>query len=289
VFAALSRRLREYALLTRFDRPIGTLLLLWPTLWGLWLGAGGIPDSKLLVVFVLGTLLTRSAGCIINDFADRDVDPCVARTRERPLAARRISPYEAMALFVSLMLLALGLVLQLDTNTVLLSLVAAGLLGTYPLCKRFFPAPQLYLGVAFGWAIPMVFMATQGYIPTIGWMIFAATVIWACIYDTFYAMVDREDDRRIGIHSTALLFGRYDLLIIALLQVLMLALLAVVGVLADLGAIYFLSVVGAALLFIKQAWSARARTREACFEAFLDNNYVGLVLFIGIALATAQR
>lgn len=156
--SALSRRLREYVLLTRLNRPIGTLLLLWPTLWALWIGSGGIPDPLLLVVFVLGTLLTRSAGCIINDFADRNFDPHVARTRERPLAARRISPYEAIALFVVLMLLALALVLQLDTNTVLLSFVAAGLLATYPLFKRFFPAPQVYLGLAFGWAAPMAFM-----------------------------------------------------------------------------------------------------------------------------------
>ena len=287
--AAMKRRLREYMLLTRFDRPIGTLLLLWPALWALWISAGGVPDPKLVLIFVLGTLLTRSAGCIINDFADRDIDPHVERTRERPLASRRISPYEAIALFVFLMLLAFSLVLQLDTNTVMLSFVAAGLLGTYPLFKRFFPAPQLYLGIAFGWAVPMAFMATQGFVATTGWLIFVATVIWASIYDTFYAMVDRDDDRRIGIRSTALLFGQYDLLIIALLQVLMLALLAAVGVLADLGFIYFLSVAGAALLFSRQTWLARARTREACFRAFLDNHYVGLVLFVGIALATAQR
>ncbi|MFM7396447.1 MAG: 4-hydroxybenzoate octaprenyltransferase [Gammaproteobacteria bacterium] len=285
----MKRRLREYMLLTRFDRPIGTLLLLWPALWALWISAGGVPDPKLVLIFVLGTLLTRSAGCIINDFADRDIDPHVERTRERPLAARRISPYEAIALFVFLMLLAFSLVLQLDTNTVMLSFVAAGLLGTYPLFKRFFPAPQLYLGIAFGWAVPMAFMATQGFVATTGWLIFVATVIWASIYDTFYAMVDRDDDRRIGIRSTALLFGQYDLLIIALLQALMLALLAAVGVLADLGFIYFLSVAGAALLFSRQTWLARARTREACFRAFLDNHYVGLVLFVGIALATAQR
>lgn len=285
----MKRRLREYMLLTRFDRPIGTLLLLWPALWALWISAGGVPDPKLVLIFVLGTLLTRSAGCIINDFADRDIDPHVERTRERPLASRRISPYEAIALFVFLMLLAFSLVLQLDTNTVMLSFVAAGLLGTYPLFKRFFPAPQLYLGIAFGWAVPMAFMATQGFVATTGWLIFVATVIWASIYDTFYAMVDRDDDRRIGIRSTALLFGQYDLLIIALLQVLMLALLAAIGVLADLGFIYFLSVAGAALLFSRQTWLARARTREACFRAFLDNHYVGLVLFVGIALATAQR
>ncbi len=286
---ALKRRLHEYVLLTRFNRPIGTLLLLWPALWALWIGAGGIPDPILLTIFVLGTLLTRSAGCIINDFADRDFDPHVERTRERPLAARRVSPYEAIGLFVILMLLAFFLVLQLDTKTVLLSLVAGGLLGTYPLFKRFFPAPQLYLGIAFGWAVPMAFMATQGKIPLTGWLIFAATVIWACIYDTFYAMVDRDDDRRIGIRSTALLFGQYDLIIIAVLQVSMIAILALVGVLTGLGWLYFVGVACAAALFVSQSWSARGRGREVCFRAFLDNHYVGMVLFFGIALAIAQR
>jgi 4-hydroxybenzoate polyprenyltransferase len=289
VTPALKRRLHEYVLLTRLNRPIGTLLLLWPALWALWLSAGGIPDPLILTVFVLGTLLTRSAGCIINDFADRNFDPHVERTRDRPLAARRISPYEAIALFVALMLLAFILVLQLDTKTVLFSLVAAGLLATYPLFKRFFPAPQLYLGLAFGWAVPMAFMATQGEVPQVAWLVFAATVIWAGIYDTFYAMVDRDDDRRIGIKSTALLFGRHDLLIISLLQTSMLAILALVGLLADLGWIYFLSVAATAGLFVSQTWSARGRSREACFRAFLDNHYVGMVLFAGIALATAQR
>lgn len=286
---ALKRRLHEYVLLTRLNRPIGMLLLLWPALWALWIGAGGIPDPLLLIVFVLGTLLTRSAGCIINDFADRNFDPHVERTRERPLAARRVSPYEAIGLFVVLMLLAFFLVLQLDTKTVLLSWVAAALLATYPLFKRFFPAPQLYLGLAFGWAVPMAFMATQGKISLTGWLIFAATVVWACIYDTFYAMVDRDDDRRIGIRSTALLFGRQDLFIIAVLQALMIVMLTVVGVLADLGWIYFLGVVCAAGLFAWQLWSARGRDRESCFRAFLDNHYVGMVLFASIALATAQR
>lgn len=285
----LRRRLHEYVLLTRLNRPIGTLLLLWPTLWGLWIASAGIPDLQLLVIFTVGTLLTRSAGCIINDFADRDFDPHVERTRERPLAARRVSPFEAIALFVVLMLLAFVLVLQLDTLTVLMSLVAAGLLATYPLFKRFFPAPQLYLGIAFGWAVPMAFTATQGFVPTTGWLLFAATVIWACIYDTFYAMVDREDDRRIGIRSTALLFGRYDLVIIALLQLIMLVLLVVAGVTVGLSLPYFISLVAAAALFASQTWSARTRDRASCFRAFLNNHYVGLIVFVGIVLTTLQR
>ena len=287
--AALQRRLHEYVLLTRLNRPIGTLLLLWPVLWALWIAAQGFPGLKLLLVFLLGTLLTRSAGCIINDFADRDFDPHVERTRERPLAARRVSPYEALLLFAVLMLLALVVVLQLDVDTVRLSLVAALLLATYPFFKRFFPAPQLYLGIAFGWGVPMAFMAVLGEIPLLGWLIFAVTVIWAGIYDTIYAMVDRDDDRRIGIRSTALLFGQYDLLAIGILQGLMLALLLWIGVVADLSAPYFVSLGVVALLFTRQLRSTRTRDRAACFRAFLDNNYAGLAIFVGIALATLQH
>ncbi|MBU6377151.1 MAG: 4-hydroxybenzoate octaprenyltransferase [Gammaproteobacteria bacterium] len=286
---ALLRRLHEYALLTRLNRPIGTLLLLWPALWALWLAAGGLPDPALLAIFLVGTLLTRSAGCIINDFADRDIDPHVERTRERPLAARRVSPQEAIGLFVVLMLLALVLVLQLDVHTVLLSVVAALLLLTYPFFKRFFPAPQLYLGIAFGWAVPMAFTAVQGEVPPSGWLLFAATVTWAGIYDTFYAMVDRDDDRRIGVRSTALLFGRYDLLIIALLQGLMLLLLVAVGVLEGLGVFHYLALLLVAVLFALQLRAARNRERQACFRAFLDNNYVGLAVWVGIGIATLQR
>lgn len=285
---ALRRRLRDYALLTRLDRPIGTLLLLWPVLWALWLAAGGMPDLRLLIVFVVGTLLTRSAGCIINDFADREFDPHVERTRERPLAARRVSPSEAIVLFVVLMLLAFVVVLQLDARTVWLSLVAAALLASYPFCKRFFAAPQVYLGLAFGWGVPMAFVATTGRVPTTGWLIFASTVIWACIYDTFYAMVDREDDRRIGIRSTALWFGRHDLLVIGLLQALMLGLLIWIGRIAHLGSIYFLSLVVVTCLFARHLWWARHRDRAACFRAFLDNNYVGMIVWLGIAVATLQ-
>lgn len=286
---ALQRRLREYALLTRLNRPIGTLLLLWPVLWALWLAATGFPGWRLLLIFLLGTLLTRSAGCIINDFADRDFDPHVERTRERPLAARRISPREALALFALLMLLALVVVLQLDLATVLLSLIAALLLASYPFFKRFFPAPQLYLGIAFGWGVPMAFMAVRGAIPLLGWLVFAVTVLWACIYDTFYAMVDREDDRRIGIRSMALLFGKYDLLAIGVMQLLMLLLLIGIGELADLGLPYFGGLVVVTLLFARQLRSTQSRSRAACFQAFLDNNYVGLAVFVGIALATLQH
>lgn len=290
----LRRRLTEWVALTRFDRPIGWLLLLWPILWALWIAARGVPSAKLLVVFVAGTILTRSAGCIVNDLADRDFDPQVQRTRLRPLAARRISPYEAIALFVVLMLIALALVWQLDAHSVMLAFVAAGLMITYPFFKRFFPAPQVYLGMAFGWGVPMAFVATVGDVPRVGWLIFVIAIVWATIYDTFYAMVDRDDDRRIGVRSTALLFGVMDLFAIGALQFVMLAGLWFVGEQAALGNIYRASLVIVAALFAQQTWRARHREGPACFASFLANNYIGLVVFVGIALdfavaATAQH
>ncbi|MBU3671512.1 MAG: 4-hydroxybenzoate octaprenyltransferase [Sinobacteraceae bacterium] len=286
---ALRRRLREYVLLTRLDRPIGILLLLWPVLWALWLASGGLPEPKLLVIFVLGTILTRSAGCIVNDLADRDFDPHVSRTHARPLAARRISPHEAVTLFVLLSLLAFALVWQLDARTIALSVIAIVLMLTYPLFKRFFPAPQAYLGIAFGWGVPMAYMATQGTIPFEGWLLFVAAVVWAVIYDTFYAMVDRPDDLKLGLKSSAILFGRADLAIIALCQCSMLGLLAAVGIGLNLGVFYFCGLIAAAVLFAKQLWGSRRREPAACFKAFLDNNYVGVTIFIGIALDTVQR
>ena len=279
----LRRSLHEYGLLTRLNRPIGILLLLWPVLWALWIAAGGVPDLKLLVIFVAGTVLTRSAGCVINDFADRDFDPHVRRTRDRPLAARRVSPYEALALFAVLMLAALVLVLQLDGLTLRLSLVAAGLAISYPFVKRFFPAPQLYLGIAFGWGVPMAFAATTGGIPKVGWLVFLVTVLWAGIYDTLYAMVDRDDDLLIGIRSTAILFGDMDRVAIGIMQLVMVWGLVLVGQNLDFSLTYYAGVVAAALLFGWQQWLARDRSRDQCFRAFLNNNYVGLALFLGIA------
>ena len=285
----LQRRLREYVLLTRLDRPIGILLLLWPVLWALWLASDGVPEPKLLVIFVLGTVLTRSAGCIVNDLADRDFDPHVSRTHSRPLAARRVSPHEAVALFVVLSLLAFALVWQLDARTIALSVIAIGLMLSYPLFKRFFPAPQAYLGIAFGWGVPMAYMATQGTIPLEGWLLFVAAVVWAVIYDTFYAMVDRPDDLKLGLKSTAILFGKADLAIIALCQLAMLAVLVLVGVRRGLDAYYFIGLASAAALFARQLWSSRQREPGACFKAFLNNNYVGFAIFAGIAIATVQR
>ena len=279
----LRRSLHEYGLLTRLNRPIGILLLLWPVLWALWIAAGGVPDLKLLVIFVAGTVLTRSAGCVINDFADRDFDPHVRRTRDRPLAARRVSPYEALLLFAVLMLAALVLVLQLDGLTLRLSFVAAGLAISYPFVKRFFPAPQLYLGIAFGWGVPMAFAATTGGIPKVGWLVFLVTVLWAGIYDTLYAMVDRDDDLLIGVRSTAILFGDMDRVAIGIMQLVMVWGLVLVGQNLDFSLPYYAGVVAAALLFGWQQWLARDRSRDQCFRAFLNNNYVGLALFLGIA------
>lgn len=278
------RRLREWVLITRFDRPIGWLLLLWPILWGLWIANRGMPSFKLLAVFVCGTILTRSAGCIVNDLADRDVDPQVQRTRTRPLAARRISPFEAIALFVVLMAVSFVLVLQLDARSVALAFVAAGLMVTYPFFKRFFPAPQVYLGMAFGWGVPMAFVASTGEVPRVGWLIFVIAIVWATIYDTFYALVDRDDDRRIGVRSTALLFGDMDLLIIGILQCVMLTGLWFVGEQSGMGSLYHASLTVAAILFAQHLWIARRREGAACFAAFLGNNQVGAVVFCGIVL-----
>ena len=283
------RRLREYVLLTRMHRPIGTLLLLWPVLWALWIAGDGIPDFKVLGVFVLGTFLTRSAGCVINDFADRDFDPHVRRTRERPLAARRVSPYEALGLFGVLMLVAFVLVLQLDALTIRMAVVGAGLAITYPFFKRFFPAPQLYLGIAFGWGVPMAFAAQVGEVPRVGWLIFLVTVTWAGVYDTLYAMVDRDDDRVIGIRSTALLFGEMDRVAIGAMQLIMLWGLVLVGQGMGFGRAYWAGLAVAALLLAWQQWLARERQRDACFEAFLNNNYVGFAIFVGIAAEYALR
>ena len=258
-------------------------------LWALWIAADGLPPLWILTVFLAGTIFTRSAGCIINDFADRNIDPHVERTRDRPLAARRVSPYEALTLFIFLMLAALALVLTLGWQVTAYALIAAGLLLTYPLFKRFFPAPQLYLGVAFGWGVPMAFVAVQGGVPSIGWWIFAVTVLWALIYDTYYAMVDREDDLRIGVRSTAVWFGKADLAVIAALQLLMIAGLWKIGVMSKLGPLYFISVLIAAAIFHRNLWWARHRDRAQCFRAFLGNHQAGLVVFVGIALATAQR
>jgi 4-hydroxybenzoate polyprenyltransferase len=276
------RRAWSYAQLTRLDRPIGFFLLLWPTLWALWMASHGLPSTRLIVVFVAGTLVMRSAGCVINDFADRNIDPHVKRTRLRPLAARRVSPHEALALFAVLVALALWLVTRLDTRTVWFSMVGAALTISYPFMKRFFPLPQFYLGAAFGWAVPMAFVAVTGTVPRIGWLLFIITLLWTGLYDTLYAMVDREDDMKLGVQSTAVAFGDMDRLIIGGMQAMVLAGLWMVGSNMHMRWPFYLSLLIGAALFGWHQWLIRDRDRTACFKAFLHNNYFGLVVLVGV-------
>ncbi len=281
----LARRLAEYGRLARLDRPIGTWLLLWPTLWALWIAGRARPDPTVLIVFVLGVIVMRAAGCIINDFADRNIDPHVKRTRDRPLAARRVSPAEALTLFVLLMLAALWLVTRLNRLTLELAVLGAALTASYPFVKRFFPLPQLYLGLSFGgWSIPMAFAAELGTVPRVAWVLYIAAVVWAVVYDTLYAMVDRDDDRKIGIQSSALLFADLDRLMVGVMQLIMLAALALVGHDLKFGPWYRAGIIGAAALFVYQQWLIRRREPAACLRAFLNNNYVGMTIFIGVAL-----
>ena len=278
-------RLRAYFELVRLHRPIGIFLLMWPALWALWIAGDGQPPWGVVAIFVLGVVLMRSAGCAINDYADRHFDGYVRRTKARPLAAGTIGPGEALGVFVVLCLLAFGLVLMLNWQTVALSFVAVGLAVIYPFMKRFTHLPQVFLGAAFGWAVPMAFMAITGGIPGFAWLLFVAAVVWALIYDTQYAMVDREDDLKIGIKSTAILFGRQDLLAVGFLQALMLALLSAVGLSAGLGLPYFLGLAVAAGLALYQQWLISERQPARCFQAFLNNNYYGMVVFIGLAIS----
>ena len=277
-------RLRRYALLVRLHRPIGILLLLWPTLWSLWIAAEGVPPWGMVLVFTLGVAIMRSAGCAINDYADRDFDGHVARTEDRPIASGLIQPKEAIGVFLVLSLMAASLLFFLNWPTRYLSVVALGLTALYPFMKRYTYLPQVVLGAAFGWAVPMVFMALTESLPLIAWVIFASTLIWALIYDTQYAMVDRQDDLKIGVKSTAILFGRHDNLIVGLLQGVMIGLLVLIGLMSDRGMLYFLGIAAAAMLFLYQQWLTRDRDPKACFEAFLNNNRFGLVVFVGLVL-----
>ncbi len=277
-------RLRAYALLVRFHRPIGSLLLLWPALWALWLAGNGQPPWPVVLIFIAGVFLMRSAGCAINDFADRNLDGQVRRTRERPLATGLVSPREALGVFAALSLAAFLLVLLLDWRTVALSVVALGLAALYPFMKRFTHWPQVFLGAAFGWAVPMAYTAVTGQIPMEAWLLFLATLIWALIYDTQYAMVDREDDIKIGIKSTAILFGCQDRLLIGLLQLVFLGLMAHIGLAAGRGVWYFAALALAAGLALYQQYLIRDRLPSACFRAFLNNNFLGLALFTGLLL-----
>ncbi|NQX87381.1 MAG: 4-hydroxybenzoate octaprenyltransferase [Halioglobus sp.] len=270
--------------LIRFDRPIGTLLLLWPTLWALWLAAGGLPDLKILAIFVAGTFLTRSGGCIVNDLADRHLDGGVARTRYRPLVTGAVTPRAASMLFVVLMLLAFVLVLFTNELTIVLSIVAIALASSYPFMKRYTHLPQLVLGAAFSWGIPMAFAAQLNTLPAALWLVYCGNLLWTIAYDTAYAMVDRADDQEIGIKSSAILFGHFDRLMIGILQGASMTCLFLAGRAFGLGAFFNAALLIAIGLFVYQHYLLREREPEHCLEAFLNNNWVGMVIFIGIAL-----
>jgi 4-hydroxybenzoate polyprenyltransferase len=277
-------RIEAYARLVRLDKPIGILLLLWPTLWALWIAAKGIPDLHILGVFVAGVVVMRSAGCAINDYADRHIDPLIERTRLRPLATGIISPKEALVVFIVLALIALGLVFSLNPLTRWMSVAAVVLAASYPFMKRFHHLPQVNLGIAFAWAVPMAFTAVTASLPgRSGWLIFLAFVIWTVAFDTMYAMVDREDDLKIGVKSTAILFGDADKMIIATLQILMLLTLIFIGRIEEFHWPYFVALAIASIMGLYQQFLIRQRQRADCLRAFLNNNYLGLVVFLGIA------
>ncbi|WP_197722185.1 4-hydroxybenzoate octaprenyltransferase [Sulfuriflexus mobilis] len=280
----MRHRLRQYALLMRLDKPIGILLLLWPTLWALWIAAEGEPSIDVFIVFSLGVLLMRSAGCVINDYADRKIDPHVVRTQGRPMATGDVSPREARWLFVGLCLSAFALVLFMNALTIQLSIIGALLAFIYPYTKRYTYLPQVFLGLAFGWAVPMVFAAQTGGVPQLAWLLLTGTVLWATAYDTMYAMVDRDDDIRIGVKSSAILFGEADRLIIGLIQALLILVLLLVGRQAEMGGYYYLGVLVALGLSAYQQVLIHDRQPKACFRAFLNNNWLGMAVFAGILL-----
>ncbi|RFS20293.1 4-hydroxybenzoate octaprenyltransferase [Aeromonas dhakensis] len=273
-----------YVQLARIDKPIGTLLLLWPTLWALWLAADGLPDLWTLLVFVVGVFLMRSAGCVINDYADRNFDGHVKRTAGRPLPMGKVKPREVLALFAVLALISFALVLTMNPLTIGLSFAALLLAVCYPFMKRYIQIPQLVLGMAFSWSIPMAYAAQANALPAVAWLVFLANLLWTIAYDTEYAMVDRDDDLKLGLKSSAILFGRHDKRIIGALQLLTLLILLLVGQLSELGSSYYWSLLAAAALFVYQQRLIRERAREACFQAFLNNNYVGALIFAGVVI-----
>jgi len=277
-------RIDAYERLMRLHRPIGILLLLWPTLWALWLAQRGWPNPAILLLFVAGTVLMRSAGCAINDFADRDYDASVERTRDRPLATREIRPWEALAVAAGCALVAFVVVMQMNWRTVQLSFFALGIAIVYPFLKRFFWMPQAWLGVAFGFGIPMAFAAVRGGVPLLGWIVLAANVFWTIAYDTEYAMVDRDDDVKLGLKTSAILFGRFDVLAVMLCYAAFIAILAGVGAWQHYGPSYFGGLIGAAVIAMYHYTWIRDRSREGCFKAFLGNNWIGAVVFAGILL-----
>ena len=276
---------QAYSRLMRIDKPIGALLLLWPTYWALWIAAKGFPDWHILIVFTIGVFSMRAAGCVINDFADRKIDGSVERTKNRPLPSGAVTEKESKIVFILLVLFSFGLVLTLNTMTIWLSVAALALAWFYPFVKRFSHLPQLILGMAFGWSIPMGFAAVSESLPFVCWLLFLVNIIWSVVYDTQYAMVDRNDDLKIGVKSTAILFGRYDKIIIGVLQLTMLALLVAIGIILNLKGIYYWSLLLVTALFIYQQKLIAERERAPCFQAFMNNNYVGFVLFAGIVFS----
>lgn len=283
VWERIADRAKQYWILARFDRPIGTLILLWPSLWALWLSSNGKPDLKVLTIICLGVVIMRAAGCVINDYADHNFDLHVERTKQRPIAAGYVRPKEALILFVVLCLGAFGLVLLLNIYTILLSFIAVFLAASYPFMKRYTHLPQAYLGIAFGWAVPMSFAAQINSIPLVAWFMFLAVILWALVYDTMYAMVDKEDDLKIGIKSTAILFGHYDRHIIAGLQIVIFILLIMVGQMELLKWPYFLGLLIAGGLSLYQQKLIFHREKALCFKAFLNNNWFGMAVFAGLS------
>ncbi len=281
----MNDKLIHYWRLARFDRPIGILILLWPSLWALWVAGNGKPDTLVLTVICLGVIIMRAAGCVINDYADRDFDPHVERTKQRPIAAGKVSPKEALLVFAILCLIAFGLVLLLNTLTILLSFIGAFLAASYPFMKRYTHLPQAYLGIAFGWAVPMSFAAQSNHIPAVAWIMYLAVILWSLIYDTMYAMVDKADDLKIGVKSTAILFGDYDRHIIAALQVLMLSLLVLVGQMQQLTLPYYLGLLVAGGLSVYQQTLIFHRNTNQCFKAFLNSNWLGIAVFVGLVIS----
>ena len=278
------QRLGQYWKLMRLDKPIGILLLLWPTLWGLWLAADGLPDLFILTVFVLGTVLMRSAGCVINDYADRNIDPHVMRTKNRPLATKAVSTKEALLLSAGLSLCAFLLIQPLNRLTLELAVFALFLAASYPFTKRFFAMPQAYLGIAFSFGIPMAFAAQTGELPLIVWLLMAANLLWVIAYDTEYAMVDRDDDLKIGIKTSAITFGHFDVMGIMLCHAGFLSIMIGIGLMQKLGFAYYVGLIAASALIIYQYRLIRERDPALCFRAFLHNNWVGAVVFAGIML-----
>ncbi len=285
MFSVVVGRIQQYALLMRIDRPIGTLLLLWPSLWGLWMAAQGRPQPWILVVFLSGVFLMRSAGCVINDYADREFDPFVARTRDRPIAAGRVSSKEALLLFTALCALALILVMTLNRLTIALSVAGVAMATVYPFTKRYIYHPQFILGIAFSWGIPMAFAAQTNNVPAIAWWLVTANISWVLAYDTIYAMVDRADDLRIGVKSTAILFGRYDRALIALFQLFTLIVLFYIGNRVNLDGYYYGGLIIATGFAVYQQMLIRNRQEEGCFKAFLNNAWFGAAVFMGLVLS----